>query len=409
MIKVHLVRQKGEAKLGVTVLVLFIMAMSSISLASESVYVVNSFGRHSPTPQWSTVNQLSADNLSIIKTVTVGYDAHNLAVTPDGAQIWVTARGSKNISVIDAASFKIIRDIKGDFIATPLGIVFTPDGTRAYVACESIGQVVVFDAQTYSHLASIPVEGRPSYLVITPNGKKVYAIGYLSAKVISIRTSDNTVVATLSFRGHKLQDAVANANGSSIYVCNQDKNQIEVISTKDDSVLVPIPTSEIYPRGIGISPDGSYLFVGLNSGVQGVVNMLRLSDDSVVSSQKIGGTPRTIVVRPDGKRIFVADYDNDKCYAFDVEGENMTSAASVNLNTFKGSRAAPIGLAVAEAQTEGSKGEKIQAPQTYMNADASQLSPAPPSSKEGKAIPGFEVVFAIVIVVLISRFIRSER
>jgi YVTN family beta-propeller protein len=410
MIKRHLARQKRRAKFRMILFVLFVMAASSISIASESVYVVNSFGRHSPSPHWSTVDQLNGDNLSIIKTLTVGYDAHNLAPTPDGAQIWVTARGSNNISVIDTASFKIIKDITGDFIATPLSIAFTPDGTRAYVAFESIGQVGVFDAKTYAHISSISLSGHPSYLVMTPNGKKVYAVDYLNAKVLDIRTSDNVVVASIPFRGHKLQDAVASADGSSIYVCNQDKNQIEVITTQDDSVLVPIPTAEIYPRGIGISPDGAYLFIGLNSGVQGIVNMLRLSDDSVVSSQRIGGTPRTIAVRPDGKRIYVADYDNDKCYAFDVIGENMTSAASVNLNTFQGARAAPIGLAIVDIQTEGFKAANKEGSQiNNVTANASEVSLGSPSAKEGKPSPGFGNILAIVVLVLLSKFMRHER
>jgi YVTN family beta-propeller protein len=409
MIKMHFEGGKGKAKIGAIVLVLFIMASSSISLASESVYVVNSYGRHSPSPHWSTVNQLSADNLSIIKTVTVGYDAHNLAATPDSTQIWVTARGSNNISVIDTSSLNIIKDIKGDFIATPLGIAFAPDGTRVYVAFESMGQVGVFDAKTYDHLSSISLGGHPSYLVITPNGKKVYVVDYIDAKVSAIRTSDNTIIVSLPFRGHKLQDAAVSADGSRIYICNQDKNQIEVINTQDDSVLVPIPTSEIYPRGIAISPDGAYLFVGLNSGVQGVVNMLRLSDDSVVSKQKIGGTPRTIVARSDGKRIFVADYDNDKCYAFDVNGENMTSAASVNLDTFRGARSAPIGLAIVEIQTERPKPASKDGQIDKMTANASQPLSESQSGKEGKPSPGFGAIFGIVALILFSRHMRHRR
>jgi YVTN family beta-propeller protein len=338
----------------------------------------------------------------------VGYDSHNVAATPDGSLLWVTARGSNNISVVDADNLRILKIIKDPSVVTPLGIAFTPDGSRAYVASESISKVAIFDAKTYSYSSSITVEGKPSFIVITPNGQKVYVVDYLSAKVIVLRTSDNSVVSTLNFRGHKLQDAVVSPNGSNIYVCNQDKNQIEVIRTQDDSVLIPIPMPEIYPRGIGISPDGAYLFIGLNSGVEGVVDMLRLSDDSVVSRQKIHGTPRTIVVRPNGSRIFVSDYDNDKCYAFDIIGENLSSAAVVDLDKIKGSRSAPIGLAVVESQHEIPQiaGNTVTKKNNSLANSAESL---PTSTSANKSIPGFSAFSMAFVSILLFRLLKFHR
>ena len=379
-----------------------------ISSASESVYVVNSYGLHSPSPHWSTMDKLNGSDLAIQNTVTVGYDSHNVAATPDGSLLWVTARGSNNISVVDADNLQILKNIKEPSIVTPLGIAFTPDGSRAYIALESISRVAIFDAKTYSHISSITIDGKPSFIVITPNGQKAYVVDYLSAKVIVLRTSDNTVVSTLNFRGHKLQDAVVSPNGSIVYVCNQDKNQIEVIRTQDDAILVPIPMAEIYPRGIGISPDGAYLFIGLNSGVEGVVNMLRLSDNSVVSRQKIHGTPRTIVVRPDGSRIFISDYDNDKCYAFDVKGEDLSSAAVVNLDQTKGSRSAPIGLAIVESQHKMPQiANNIGTKTNNSSANSAESLSVSSSAKNNKSIPGFgafSMAFAFIMLFWLLKF-----
>jgi len=397
-----------RTKLMLAVTLTLYVTACMISSASESVYVVNSYGLHSPSPHWSTIDKLNGSDLAIENTVTVGYDSHNVAATPDGSLLWVTARGSNNISIVDADNLQILKIIKEPSIVTPLGIAFTPDGSRAYVALESISKVAIFDAKTYSYSSSITVEGKPSFIVITPNGQKVYVVDYLSAKVIVLRTSDNSVVSTLNFRGHKLQDAVVSPDGDNVYVCNQDLNQIEVIRTQDDAVTIPIPMTEIYPRSIGISPDGAYLYVGLNSGVEGVVKMLKLSDYSIVSSQKIHGTPRTIAIRPDGSRIFVSDYDNDKCYAFDVDGENLSSAAVVNLDKTKGFRAAPIGLAVVESQHEMPRiaGNTV----TMMNnssATSAESLPVSSSAKDNKSIPGFgafSVAFAFILLFRLLKF-----
>ena len=378
---------------------ILITAVLGISLAAETVYVVNSYGRHSPAPHWSTVTALNGSDLTFLKDVTVGYDAHDLAITPDGTCIWVSSRGSNNISVLDADKLGTIKIIKGENIATPLSIAFNSDGSKAYITFESIGQIGVFDAKTYSLLYSIPVDGEPSYIVLTPDDKKAYVVDYLNSRVFVILTSNNTLAKTLELRGHKLQDAVMSPDGSMVYVANQDRNQIEVIRTSDDSIIVPIPITDIYPRGIAIHPNGAYIFVGLSSGEDAVVDMLRLSDKTVVSSLKFSGMARSIEVRPDGSRIFVSDYNGDKVYALNVNGENLSLAAVANLNKEPGFRAAPIGLAIREVHAT----KDLVLERNASGPTSSMKESSPESHRENnRSMPGLGALATAATLVLIA-------
>jgi DNA-binding beta-propeller fold protein YncE len=415
---------KGCIELMLAVTLTLAITGCTISSGSESVYVVNSYGPHhesdsgiqvhgklqlrdelnSPSTR-STIDKLNGSDLAIEGTVTLGNNSHNVAATPDGSLLWATSRDSNNTSVVDADSLQIVKNIEEPSIVNPMGIAFTPDGSRAYIALESIRKVAIFDAKTYSYLSSIPVEGQPSFIVITPDGRKAYVVDYLSAKVVVLRTSDNSIVSTLDFRGQRLQDAVVSPDGSYVYVCNQDRNQIEVIRTRDDKVMlaIPIPMETKYPRGIGISPDGAYLFVGLDKGAEGKVDMIRLSDRSVVSSLPIHGTPRTIIVKLDGSRIFVSDFDNGKCYAIDVRGERLSSPTNVSL----GSKSAPIGLAIVESQHEKQIASNTGPKTNNSSANSGESLPVSSSEKNNKSIPGFSALsmaFAFIMLFWLLKF-----
>ena len=378
---------------------ILIAAVLGISLASETIYVVNSYGRHSPAPHWSTVDALNGSDLSFLRDVTVGYDAHDVAITPDGTRLWVSSRGSNNISVLYADKLGTIKIIKDKNIVTPLSIAFNSDGSKAYIAFESIGQIGVFDAKTDSLLYSIPVDGKPSYIVLTPDDKKAYVVDYLDSRVFVILTSNNKLAKTLVLRGHKLQDAVISPDGSMVYVANQDQNQIEVIRTSDDSIIVPIPTKDISPRAIAIHPSGAYLFVGLSSGMDAIVDVLRVSDRTVVSSFKFGGLARSIEVRPDGSRIFVSDYNGDKVYALNVNGENLSLAAVANLNKEPRFRAAPIGLAihVVHATKDLVSEGNISGPTSSMKESSSESH-----EENNRPMPGLDALATAATLVLIS-------
>jgi YVTN family beta-propeller protein len=324
-----------------------LLLFSAITLAEERVFVVNSYV-HGSSPLWSTISMLRGSDLTILDTYQTYDNAHSIAATPDGMRLWITCPPRNYIVVMNAISFEKIKTIDlGDIIINrPTGVAITPDGRYAYVTFQETGEVGVYDAHTAAYVTTLSVGGRPDFIVFTPDGSKAYLVDYQNVQVRALRTSDNTIVKTLNFTGTGLQDAVVSPDGSRVYVSNMYGNQIEVIRTSDDNALTPIPTSLIYPRGIGISSDGDYLFIGHYLAVDAVVNMLRLSDNTVVSTADIPSNPRRIAVRPDGSRIFVSEHNEDECYAYDVSGESLTFAEVADLNTVPGYYASPVGLTI---------------------------------------------------------------
>jgi YVTN family beta-propeller protein len=337
------------------------------------VYVANPTTLGVQAAPRSSVAMLDARDLSILRSARLGPGATRLALSPDGNRLWVShpLQGANQISVLDTATLDVIEVIDLESAATitpldhrPYGIaarpaspsILGPGEDQALVVYGNRDMVGVYNimGKTSSLLRTIPVSVRaPRIIVLTPDGRKAYVMTYGSRlEVAVIRCADSTEVRTVDCvggpTGHRLQEAVVSPDGTTIYVTNQTAHQIEVISTSDDEVLDPIPTDP-YPRAIGISPDGAYLFVGhvgQTEGAPGSIKMLRLSRTptgvvaQVVASKPIPvdhppattGNPRTIAVTPTGGRIFVAEHDSDECYAFDVNYRDRSSLTGVGLS-----------------------------------------------------------------------------
>ncbi|MCD4653007.1 YncE family protein [bacterium] len=338
-------------KNNIVTVILMILASVLIGqvFAQDYVYVANSYV-HGPNPFWSIVAKLDAETLEILDEVQVYDNAHSLALTHDRSRLWVTCPSSQYIVLIDTVTFEKVRVIDlGDIeLEDPVGVEITPDGTKAYVTYSGTGEIGIWTADTGNYIDRVTVGGSPQFILFSPDGAKAYLVDYQNCTVKVLRTSDNTVEATLSFSGYALQDAVISPDGSMLYVANMSENQIEVIRTSDNSILEPIVTGDIKPRSLGISPDGNYLFAGYYLAVDALVKMIRLSDRVVVDTAPIPSNPRRIAVNNDGSRIYVTEHNDDECYAYDVSGETLTQAASQDLNTIPDNYASPVGIVISE-------------------------------------------------------------
>jgi hypothetical protein len=69
----------------------------------------------------------------LAKSIDVGKMAFDPVFTPDDRSVWVPVKATNDIAVIDAASWKETARIKGEAFREPHQIVFSVDGTTAFV------------------------------------------------------------------------------------------------------------------------------------------------------------------------------------------------------------------------------------------------------------------------------------
>jgi len=119
---------------------------------------------------------------SVLVDIPTGAGAEGIDIRPGGGEVWVVNREANTISVIDAARNSVTATIPAaDF---PIRIKFTPDGRRALVSCAKSGDVIVFDAATHKEIRRVSMDreavpGSDSRLFSTQFGKSPTPVGIL--------------------------------------------------------------------------------------------------------------------------------------------------------------------------------------------------------------------------------------
>ena len=130
--------------------------------------------------------------------VQVGVFQLGVSITPDGRHIYVANSEDDTVSVVDAATLAVIKDIPvGD---RPVAVAFSPNGGVAYVTNQNSNDVSVVDTLG-TVVAMIPVGAGPTGASVNPDGSRVYITNVLENSVAVIETESNTVLTFVAAGG----------------------------------------------------------------------------------------------------------------------------------------------------------------------------------------------------------------
>jgi YVTN family beta-propeller protein len=172
---------------------------------------------------------VNTDTAKIKGIIRVPAEPTGLALSADGAQLYVTCAGPEGrLCVIETAANKIIKQIPvGHGARSP---VLGPDGGVLYVCNRFSNDVSVISTRKNKHVAKINVLREPFAADITPDGKWLFV-------------------------GNHLPDGPADAES---VAC-----KVSVINTKtmDIDVTISLPNGSTALSGIAVCPDGRYVYV----------------------------------------------------------------------------------------------------------------------------------------------------
>ncbi len=308
---------------------------------------------------------------TITKTiVSPSFDAPvAVAVNPSGAYVYVL-NSTGTVSVVSTASDTVTATISAvSSDPGPKAIVISPDGKTGYVSDNGAGVISVLNLAKDAVTTTISVT-TPSALVLSPNGTKLYvSTGATGTGVPVIETATNKVTGTLSIGGpsYGLGGLAISSDGSTLYMA-EDGNPEEILVASTASLSV---TSTIYANaGLGLfagpgalTLDGTSLYVAASNGMSAQITVVDTAQDaagatatiaeSSVSSLAItpggviyaagpasaqgevavigtdplqlsgivpslGSGPTAVAASPNGKAVYVANYDSDTLTAIDT-------------------------------------------------------------------------------------------
>jgi YVTN family beta-propeller protein len=285
-------------------------------------------------------------------------------------RVYQTNSAGDDVDVIDPATNKVVLKVQG--IEVPHGVAFSPDGTKAYISCESESTLWATDTKTGKLISKAPLSGHPNNIAVSKDGKYVFvAIVIAPGAVDVIDTSSMTKVKTIPTKGGihntyvtpdgkyvvagsivgKMITVIDEATLATAWELPMDQGVRPIAFEKaaDGSTarmfvelsnfhgfaVVNFKTHEITQRvtlpdqpvngkaeagspshGFAVSPDNKQLWV--NSSIAGGVFEYSLPDLKVLGFVQTGKVPDWLTITPDGKTLYVANSGANTVSAVDT-------------------------------------------------------------------------------------------
>lgn len=336
---------------------------NGIAVTPDGKYAYVANNNNNSVPGGDTVSVINLSTNRVVATISLPAlgEPYTVTINAAGTKVYVTNSNSTTVSVIDTATNTITATITG--FDGPSGFAIRPNSNFAYVNNYGAGfpdqsgfgtTVRVVDLNTNTIVgAAITVGQAPAALAATPDGAFIYVANYVDGNpgtgtMSVIRTSDNTVVATIpGFSGPF--DIAITPNGKRAYVTNFGSNNfspvgrtVTVVDLTTNTVVDTIIVG-IQPSGVAITPDGKYayvsnyytLYLGPNftnlTAFQGTVNIIRTCDNTVLPFEiNVGSSPAKIAIAPNGT-VYVTNYTSNNVSVIEAGRERMW-LASLNRN-----------------------------------------------------------------------------
>lgn len=134
----------------------------------------------------SLVHVIDVATAKVVRNIKVGKRPRRMAITPDGRELWVTNELDATVSIISTATQSVIETVKFEVKGaraqdiTPVGIVMTRDGKRAFLALGKANHVAFVDVASRKTTKLVLVGKRAWNLALDKAEARLFVVNGLS-------------------------------------------------------------------------------------------------------------------------------------------------------------------------------------------------------------------------------------
>ncbi|MGA7720373.1 MAG: tetratricopeptide repeat protein [Ignavibacteriaceae bacterium] len=238
------------------------------------------------------------------------------------------------VSVIDTKTDSLIGKISSG--SGSCDIALSPNSENGYIANYNSNDITVFNKITNENLKTVPVGEHPSNLLITPDGQFVLITHESPDALWVMSTKDNQIInKNHNITGHLLNDTANNK----IYSSAIFTPYVFVLNPINQAIIKQIEVGG-RPMDLAITPDGKFIYVPNYDLSE--VEKIDTHLDSVVNRIHNINNGRGIAISPDGNYAYVTnviyntvtviDLKNDTVFKTIFVGRMPTSARANVIN-----------------------------------------------------------------------------
>jgi YVTN family beta-propeller protein len=241
----------------------------------------------------------------------------NMVITPSGKTLYVGDSVSGTVAPVHTATGAAGRPIKTGANPLEITMAITPDGKTVYVVNEEpAGVVTPIDTATNTAGKNIKVGAYPFAIVITPDGKTAYVLNLAQGvpgkgTVTPISTATNIAGKPIPIK-HAAFPLAANLlvitpDGKTIYAAGST-----TLTPIDTATNTALPAIRVAPRhgfdtAVAITPDGRTIYVvgEFASFTRGYIVPVSTATGAVGKAIVVRGFPGLMAFTPDSKTLYV--------------------------------------------------------------------------------------------------------
>jgi PQQ-dependent catabolism-associated beta-propeller protein len=183
-------------------------------------------------------------------SIKVGKEPEGVKVSPDGKTVYVTSEVASMVHVIDVATQKITKNIPVG--KRPRRFALSPDGKELWVTNELSASVSIISTQDYKVLDTINFELKgaratditPVGIVMTKNGKRAYVSLGRANHVAFVDTASRKVTHNV-LAGKRAWGLALNSDESQLFVVNGLSDDMTVVDTNTAKPLVTLAVGRV--------------------------------------------------------------------------------------------------------------------------------------------------------------------
>ena len=227
---------------------------------------------------------------------------NGLAFSPSGKTLYVGGGNSGKLIAFgyDDGKFTKKKEVKGAEYTFVSGIAVHPVTGPVYACNESFNQIYVLEAETLAFKAAIGTGSNPHSCVFGEDKRHLYVSNWGSSSLTVIDTKTNAHLKDIRV-GVRPNDMAVAPDGRLFVACAGD-NSVHVVQTRAPEVSATGPTRATRP------PEG----------VREVLNT------AIESTLLEGSTPDGVSISPNGKKLYVANADNNNVMVADISDTAST-------------------------------------------------------------------------------------
>lgn len=327
--------------LKIAFLCLMLLAVSAVQ-AAPFAYIPHGFSRDQLVePDSLTVIDL-ATNTVTAEVKGLGSYPTNVAVSPTGNRVYVASEFSNELKIVDTVTNTVIGKVVntlGNPDEGPL-VAVNNAGTKVYLINQA--GISIIDTSNNTIIGTIPMGGRNSGLVVSPDGSRLYrtAVDNNGDSILTvIDTLSNNVIANLPIEERTARLPAINLTGTRVYVPHGSQGTVSVIDTATNSVIKTIRVGvlgEVFVSSIAVNPNGKRVYAAVNdiNSLTSKISVIDAASNTVIASAPVPGVLSGIAVNPSGTQVYAPDNISNAVFVIGtVLCNEVSSAVAAGLNT----------------------------------------------------------------------------